>query len=309
MFIWNFFTMRIFECTGDRNYTEAYSLDTLYKPQGIDYGALDAVRVADVNKDGVNEMYIAGTQAQNKIFIVTDVTDVSKMTTANIKELYSLPATGTAGLKSMYIADPDHDGNANLMIGGERNGKIFSLEYKGTGNPADSANWQHQILFDIADESAPIATSPRLFYGHPAKDMDKDGKDEYAFVNYSPDYSIWPGDSPLWVIEIDVASDVQEEDARIPEEIHLMQNFPNPFNPSTTIPFKLSSRSRVQLDVFDVYGQHIASLVNADREPGFHQARWTANVPSGTYFCRLLVEPLEGAGGPFREVKKMLLVR
>jgi len=88
-----------------------------------------------------------------------------------------------------------------------------------------------------------------------------------------------------------------------------MQNFPNPFNPSTTIPFKLSSRSRVQLDVFDVYGQQVASLVNADREPGYHQVRWTANVPTGTYFCRLLVEPLEGTGKAFREVKKMLLVR
>jgi hypothetical protein len=139
--------------------------------------------------------------------------------------------------------------------------------------------------------------------------MDKDGKDEYAFVNYSPDYSVWPEDSPLWLIEIDAATDVPEEGMRIPEDMHLLQNFPNPFNPSTTIPFKLSSRSRVQLDVFDVYGQQIASLVNADREAGYHQARWIANVPSGTYFCRLLVEPLEGTGGSFREVKKMLLVR
>ena len=251
----------------------------------------------------------AGTQVQNKVFVVTGVTDVSKMTTDYIKELYTLPVTGGGGLKSMYIADPDHDGKTDLMIGGERNGKIFSLEYKGTGNPADSVNWQHQIPFDMFTESGLTTISPRLFYGYPAKDMDKDGKDEYAFVNYSPDYTTWPGDSPLWVIEIDVVSDVQEEGAGIPEEIHLMQNFPNPFNPSTTIPFRLTSRSRVRLDVFDLYGQHVASLVNADREPGYHQATWTANAPSGTYFCRLLVEPLEGTGGPFREVKKMLLVR
>ncbi len=59
MFVWNSFTMRIFECTGDKQYTEVFFVDQLYAPQGIDYGALDAVRVADVNKDGINEMYIA----------------------------------------------------------------------------------------------------------------------------------------------------------------------------------------------------------------------------------------------------------
>jgi hypothetical protein len=309
MFIWNKFTMKIFECTGDKQYTEASTIDQFSASQGIDYGALDAVRVADVNKDGMNEMYIAATEPQNKIFIITGVTDVSKITTTNIKELYTIPVTSGGKFRSMYIADPDHDGKTDLMIGGELNGQIFSLEYKGTGNPADSSSWQHQVLFDIFTESGLTTISPRLFYGYPAKDMDKDGKDEYAFVNYGPDYSIWPGDSPLWVIEIDVVSDVRSETPEIPEEIHLLQNFPNPFNPSTTIPFKLTTRSRVQLDVFDTYGQHIASILNADREPGYHQARWTANVPSGTYFCRLLVEPLEGSGSPFREVKKMLLVR
>ncbi len=309
MFVWNFFTMKIFECTGDKQYTEAATIDQLYASQSIDYGALDAVHVADVNNDGMNEMYIATTEPQNKIFIITGVTDVSQITPANIKELYTIPVTAGGKFRSMYIADPDHDGKADLMIGGEANGQIFSLEYKGTGDPADSSSWQHQVLFDMFTESGLTTITPRLFYGYPAHDMDKDGKDEYAFVNYSPDYSVWPDDSPLWLIEIDVATDVPEEGMRIPEDIHLLQNFPNPFNPSTTIPFKLSSRSRVQLDVFDVYGQQIASLVNADREAGYHQARWIANVPSGTYFCRLLVEPLEGTGGSFREVKKMLLVR
>ncbi len=124
-------------------------------------------------------------EPQNKVFIITGVTDVSKMTTANIKELYTIPVTGGGKFRSMYIADPDHDGKADLMIGGELNGQIFSLEYKGTGNPADSSSWQHQVLFDIFQESGLTTITPRLFYGYPAKDMDKDGKDEYAFVNYA----------------------------------------------------------------------------------------------------------------------------
>ena len=93
MFVWQNFTMRIFECTGDKQYTEVFAVDQFTASEGIDYGALDAVRVADVNHDGVNEMYIAATEPQNKVFIITGVTDVSKMTTANIKELYTIPVT------------------------------------------------------------------------------------------------------------------------------------------------------------------------------------------------------------------------
>ncbi len=139
--------------------------------------------------------------------------------------------------------------------------------------------------------------------------MDKDGKDENVFVNYSPDFTAWPGDSPLWIIEIDVATDVRNEVMGIPGDIQLFQNYPNPFNPTTTIPYRLPVRSRVQLDVFDVYGQHVASIVNGEGEPGYYQATWTGRVSSGTYLCRLVVEPLEGGGSTYRKVKKMLLVR
>ncbi|MBE0557234.1 MAG: hypothetical protein IH628_08380, partial [Proteobacteria bacterium] len=222
LFIWNSFTMRIFECTGDKQYTEVFAVDELYATQSIDYGALDAVRVADVNNDGVNEMYIAATEPNNKIFIIPGMSDISTMDSTDIKELYTIPVTSGGKFRSMYIADPDHDGNADLMIGGELNGQIFSLEYKGSGDPADSTSWEHHVLFDIFTESGLTTISPRLFYGHPAGDMDKDGKDEYVFVNYSPDYSIWADDVPLWVIEIDVVSDVRDESAGIPEDFQLM---------------------------------------------------------------------------------------
>ncbi len=309
MFLWDLFTLRIFECTGSGQFTQAFAVDQLYASQSLDYGGVDAVRVADVNNDGVNEMYLVGTDPKNQVFIVTGVTDVSKMTSADIKELCTLPVTPNTGPRTMYVADPDKDGKTNLMIAGDRYGQIYSLEYKGTGNPADSASWDFSIVFDMFKESGLTTIGPRLFYGYPAKDMDKDGKDEFVFVNYSPDFDVWPGDSPLWVIEIDVASDVRDQPAEVPTDIQLLQNYPNPFNPSTTIPYKLSSRSRVLMDVFDVYGQHVATLVNAEREAGYYHARWIATVPSGTYFCRLMVEPLDGSGSPFKDVKKMMLVR
>lgn len=309
MFVWNNFSMRIFECNGDKNYTKVFSIDQLYGTEAIDYGALDAVRVADVNNDGVNELYIAATEPQNKVFVITGITDVSAITPASIKELYTIPVTSGGKLRSMQIADPDLDGKLQMMIAGETNGQIFSLEYKGSGNPADSASWEHSVIFDIWNQSGLTTLTPRLFYGSPATDMDKDGKAEYVFVNYAPDFGTWADDVPLWIIEVDVAADVRDDAAGVPTEVRLLQNYPNPFNPSTTIPFQISQRSRVRLEIYSIYGAHVATLVDGEREAGLYNARWTAGVPSGTYFSRLTVEPLEGNSAAVRDVKKMLLLK
>jgi len=292
-FIWDLFTMRIWECTGDRQYTEVFAVDQLYAADGTDYGALDGVRVADVDNNGVNEMYIAGTEDPNKLFIVTGVTDVSQMTSANIKEFYTIPPVTDGGFRSMQIADPDKDGKANLMIAGERDGRIYSLEYKGMGDPADSANWDLQVLFDIWDYSglapgAPGAPLPRLFYGSPASDMDKDGKDEFVFVNYSDEFATWANDAYVWVIEIDVASDVTERPAGVPTQLALAQNYPNPFNPSTTIRYELPAASEVRLGVFDMLGREVSVLVNERREAGVHEVRFDASgLSSGVYLYKL----------------------
>jgi hypothetical protein len=305
MFVWDLFTMRIFECMGDGQYTEAFAVDQLYSDQGIDYGALDAVRVTDVNHDGANEMYIAGTEPENKVFIVTGVTDVSTMTSANIKELFTMPISGGGKLRSMYVADPDKDGKADLIIAGETNGTIFSLEYNGTGNPADSSSWTAKVLFDIFAESGLTTISPRLFYAYPAKDMDKDGKDEIAFVNYSPDFDAWPDDSPLWLIEVDVASDVHDAPSGVPSQVKLLQNYPNPFNPSTSIGYEVAgiTAQHVRLAVYDVLGKEVAVLVDGQKAPGAHTATWNARgMASGVYVCRL-------TSGEYSEGKKMMLLQ
>jgi len=318
--IWDMLTMRIFECTGDGQYTEAFSVDEMYAAQGIDYGAVDGVCVADVDGNGMNELYIAGARpttvidSLNQIFIVTGVSDIEQMDSTDIKELYKIPITYVGRLRSMQIADPDKDGNPNLMIAGEQNGQIFSLEYKGTGDPADSTSWDLQVIFDIWTESGFGPTDsptidPRLFYGYPASDMDKDGKDEYVFVNYRSSFGVWPEDAYVWVIEIDVATDVHDVAMGIPGEFELMQNYPNPFNPSTTIPYQLPTRSLVRLEVFDLFGQQVATLVNGEKEAGYHRTSWVPGLASGTYFYRLRVEPLDGRGRAFEDVKKMVLVK
>ena len=68
----------------------------------------------------------------------------------------------------------------------------------------------------------------------------------------------------------------------------LFQNFPNPFNPVTTIRFVLSTESAVRLEIFNTLGNRVAALVESTLRPGMHTVRWdAAQLPSGLYVCRL----------------------
>jgi hypothetical protein len=76
-----------------------------------------------------------------------------------------------------------------------------------------------------------------------------------------------------------------------PPAFILEQNYPNPFNPSTEIRYRISDPGLVTLKVFDITGQEVATLINAEQRPGAHSAIWDASkVASGTYFYRLQVD-------------------
>ncbi len=83
----------------------------------------------------------------------------------------------------------------------------------------------------------------------------------------------------------------------------LNQNFPNPFNPSTAIEFSIPSKSHVVLQVIDVLGREVATVVSEQLPAGNHVRRWDAGrLSTGVYFCRLR------AGG-FTETRKLTLIR
>jgi hypothetical protein len=99
-----------------------------------------------------------------------------------------------------------------------------------------------------------------------------------------------------------VAADV--EDAREkPKEFGLAPNFPNPFNPQTTISYSLPARSPVRLTVLNTLGERMTDLVTETQDAGRHEVVWDGGgMPSGTYYCRLQ------AGG-LVETRRMVLLR
>jgi hypothetical protein len=94
-----------------------------------------------------------------------------------------------------------------------------------------------------------------------------------------------------------------------PTVYKLDQNFPNPFNPSTTIYYQLPVDSKVTVIVYDILGREVHKLVDEPKEAGYHSLRFDANQnASGAYFYRMVAEPVSGSKG-YVAVKKMIVLK
>lgn len=88
-----------------------------------------------------------------------------------------------------------------------------------------------------------------------------------------------------------------------PNDYRIYQNYPNPFNASTIISYSLPEAADVRIDIFDILGKHVKSLLHKELPPGLHQTIWRpANVSSGAYFYRLQIDNNI-------KTKKMLLLK
>ncbi|HKK24172.1 MAG TPA: lamin tail domain-containing protein [Gracilimonas sp.] len=94
-----------------------------------------------------------------------------------------------------------------------------------------------------------------------------------------------------------------QNDIDIPKQFYLRQNYPNPFNPSTKIQYDIAKQSRVSIEVFNLMGQRVATLIDKVRSPGSYHATWNASAQaSGVYYYRL-------KAGNTVMTRKMMLIK
>jgi len=121
--------------------------------------------------------------------------------------------------------------------------------------------------------------------------QDIPGDYNYNFYGVLDDIRIYNYGLPLNKIEsfYDLPVSVKQEQMPIiPLKSILYANYPNPFNPSTTISFSLNKKSHITLDIFNPIGERVARLINADLSVGPHLVKWNAsNLPSGVYIGSL----------------------
>lgn len=106
-----------------------------------------------------------------------------------------------------------------------------------------------------------------------------------------------------FAVSREAAQEQSPSQANLPAEFSLSDNYPNPFNPRTTINYSLPVVSRVTLKVFNALGQEVATLVDGVVPAGTHSVTWTAGgFASGLYFYRI-------QAGSFAETRKMILTK
>lgn len=104
-------------------------------------------------------------------------------------------------------------------------------------------------------------------------------------------------------------SGVHEGAQFIPATFSLAQNYPNPFNPSTIIRYNVPERSRVRLEIYNLLGQRIRTLVEGERDAGSQQVVWNAEGATGLYFYRIEAVSVSHPNRRFVDVKKMMVVK
>ena len=122
-------------------------------------------------------------------------------------------------------------------------------------------------------------------------------KDTYVNVAVNQILSLKEGDGATSVAAINNV---------VPMDFSLRQNYPNPFNPTTTIEYNLPKEEKVRLEIFNLLGEKIVTLVQGNQAPGTHLVLWNGkndrglDMPSGIYLCRIKTNS-------FIQTKKMVL--
>ena len=131
---------------------------------------------------------------------------------------------------------------------------------------------------------------------------------------YVPSTSTWyqalsPNDYLLLMrATVKTTTSVSEIDTRIPDKFELLPNYPNPFNPSTTIRYSLPESADVNIAVYDINGSHITDLADNHQNPGTYTITWNGRndaglmVSSGVYYCRV-------KAGNYIKTNKMILLK
>lgn len=234
---------------------------------------------------------------------------VKDHTEANIDEVNEIFLGGDDGRTLTYI------GYNLLQVFSDRieaePGSYYKLRVKAqvTGDHGNQANFKIRFYDTNGNYLEEVqGFMPENTDGFVDKEVVMKAPQNAAFLDV--EMAVWDNDTDL-EIQVDEASvmagqlttSTQEIHDEIPEQFILKQNYPNPFNPTTQIQYSISRPSNVTLDVYNIQGQLIATLVDENKSAGVYEVSFDANsLSSGVYFYRM-------QAGNYVEVKKMTLIK
>ena len=180
--------------------------------------------------------------------------------------------------------DLNNDGFQELLVGIENE----SLEYAGT-----AAIYMGSADFDTTASFLIDGSTPHNYFAHTldyAGDINNDGHKDIIIGQLGS--STAPGKA--FIYSYGSGSDIHNQ--RLPEkssDFYLFQNYPNPFNPKTIISYQLPVITYVDLSIYNILGQKVATLVSEKQHSGKYEVYWNAiEFSSGIYFYKLQTDNL-----------------
>jgi len=252
-------------------------------------GSFKGSAVVDINKDGKKEILVAewldNTKGQGaKVWLLQQVAD--SLTSTEIADLEPL---GAVRLNGAAAGDLDNDGKLDFVCAARydenntRKVPIFRVEYqagdianKGSYTTAviDSAYWDKNGDMDV------------ITMGN----VDGDKDDEVLYTQGYSRGNAKDDRMPLVILDRQFTPVAVEKFANeIPVNFYLEQNYPNPFNPTTQIKFGLSESASIQLKVYNLLGEEVATLINNELlNAGNYNVKFNAEkLSSGIYIYTL----------------------
>ena len=127
------------------------------------------------------------------------------------------------------------------------------------------------------------------------------------FIKITDDSSETATDSILVIV--DKITGISQFAGEVPNEYVLHQNYPNPFNPSTIIKYGIPEQSIIKIEIFNMLGQSVGVLINAEKAAGYYETIWYAsNLTSGIYLIQIKAEGLSSKKN-FTQIKKALFLK
>lgn len=200
--------------------------------------------------------------------------------------------------------------NDNVILLGDFNDEILGSTYNGVTSPY--SNFDNDEDYTIITKSleeegftsySSYSMLDHIVFSNDLMDEYYEGTERIEIPSYISSYLSQTSDHyPVWV-RLQWGTISPNEEQNEPVRFLLEQNYPNPFNPATVISYQLPASSLVSLDVFDMTGRKVATLVNGQVPAGEHQVTFNAaSLSSGMYMYRL-------QAGTQIMTKKMMLVK
>jgi hypothetical protein len=241
-----------------------------------------------------------------------------------------LNSTGGALAYSTFIGGNNYDYGTAIVL--DDTGSAYITGYTSSSNYPTTigayqttlAGYQNAFISNLNSTGSALAYS--TFIGGNSDDLgfsialDKGGN---AYIDGATNSSNFPitngayqtnmsgGGSTFFVTKLNLsrATSIQLNNSSIPGKYELSQNYPNPFNPGTVINYALPFSSSVKIEVYNVLGENVTELLNAQKTAGYYSVNFnTTGLASGVYLYMISAKSLDGKS-EYRDTKKMVLLK